>query len=82
MKITYQEYSNLCEDAINLLLTEEDLQKFNNPVAESALGKVLFYFEDLEEYEVCSDLQDICLEIFGRSIQSTPVKYETEESEA
>lgn len=82
MKITYQEYSELCENAINMLMAEDDLGKFNNRLTETALGKVLFYFEDLEEYEICSDIQEICIAIFGHTIQSIPVIYETEESEA
>ena len=81
-KIHFQEFADLCMSALELLRTEEDLKRLANPVTEDAIGKMLYYFEEMEDYETCQDIQEMAIAIFDRPIQPTIVQYETTESEA
>lgn len=80
MNICYEDFSDMCYNALDLLLMEEDPQRLNNPVTEIAMRKMLYFFEREEEFEMCLVVESLSQKIFGYSIK--PIFAHEQESEA
>jgi hypothetical protein len=81
-KMYLEEFRDLCMTALEVLHAEEDLKSLASPVTENAIGKMLYFFESIEDYEACQDIQEIALAIFDRRVEPAIIRYETAESEA
>lgn len=74
--ICYEDFAEMCINALNLLKTEDNLSRLNNQQTEEAMRRMLYYFESVEEYETCQDIQEIANVIFGHSIEPMHITYE------